>query len=382
MMHAASSSPWGRRLGWWSSLCLVLGVLGCSSTPKKPDPKPLQPIAAPIAGRVVWQQSVDKAAFPLSVVARDGVFTVAGSDGVVMALQAETGKVLWRVAVGEPLSSGVGFDGRTAVVVTAKGDVVAVQAQGVSWRRALGVQVATAPLVAGERVFVLGSDRAVHAFDAQDGRKLWTLRRAGDPLTLLQPGVLRAFGNTLVVGQGPRMVGVDPSSGSVAWEVSVASPRGTNEIERLADLVGPSARVGDFICARSFQVAVGCVNATRASLAWNKNVGGTQGVAADADQVYAADASDRISAWKTGSGLPIWSVDTLLNHGLGSPALSGPILVFGDEHGTVHFLSRDDGRALLRLNTDGSAISAAPAVSGNTILVVTRKGGVFAMRPE
>ncbi len=372
----------GRRLGRWSSLGLVLAMLGCSSAPKKPEPKPLQPIAAPIAGRVVWQHSVDKATFPLSVSSLDGVFTVAGSDGTVLALQADTGKVLWRVSVGEPLGAGVGSDGRVTAVVTAKGELVTLGPQGVAWRRALGVQVTTPPLVAGERVFVLGSDRAVHAFDALDGRKLWTLRRPGDPLTLLQPGVLRAFGNTLVVGQGPRMVGVDPSNGSVTWEVSVASPRGTNEIERLADLVGPAARVGELVCARSFQVAVGCVNAARASLAWNKNFGGTQGVAADAEQVYAADGSDRINAWKTASGLPIWSNDTLLNHGLGTPALAGSILVFGDAQGMVHFLSRDDGRALLRLNTDGSAISAAPAVSGTTVLVVTRKGGLFALRPE
>jgi outer membrane protein assembly factor BamB len=365
-----------------SSAVLALGLVACSGAPKKPDPKPLDAIAAPIAGRVVWKQSIDKVNFPLSVTSQDGVFTLASGDGTVTALQADTGQSLWRVSVGEPLGAGVGSDGRSVAVVTAKGDVVGLQSGGVAWRRPLGVQVTTAPLVAGERVFVLGSDRSVHAFDALDGRKLWTLRRPGDPLTLLQPGVLRAFGNTLVVGQGPRMVGVDPLSGSVTWESSVASPRGTNEIERLADLVGPSARVGELVCARAFQAAVGCVNAARGALAWNKNFGGTLGVAADADQVYAADANDRISAWKTSSGLPIWSSDALLNHGLGTPTVAGQNLVFGDERGIVHFLSRADGRALLRLPTDGSPIVAAPVLSGATVLVVTRKGGVFALRPE
>ena len=65
-----------------------------------------------------------------------------------------------------------------------------------------------APLVAGERVFVVGVDRAVHAFDAIDGRRLWTLARPGDALTLSQPGVLAAYKDTLVVGQGALLTGV------------------------------------------------------------------------------------------------------------------------------------------------------------------------------
>lgn len=362
------------------ALCAVLAA--CGGAPKKPEPKPLQDIASPIAGRVVWQHSLDKVTSPLSIATQGGVFTVAGSEGTVVALQPDSGQVLWRFALGEPVAAGVGSDGRYAAMVTTKGDVVVVQSGALLWRRSLGVQVRTAPLVAGDRVFVQASDRSVHAFDAQDGRKLWTVPRAGDPLTLLQPGVMRAFGNTLIVGQGPRMLGLDSLNGAVVWETALATPRGTNEIERLADLVGPSARVGDLVCARSFQAAVGCVNAVRGALLWSKNFGGTQGLAADAEQVYAADASDRLQVWKTSTGLPLWSSDALLNHGLSAPALAGTMLVLGDERGLVHFLARDDGRALLRLSTDGSPIMTPPAVLGSTVLVVTRKGGVFALRPE
>ena len=62
-------------------------------------------------------------------------------------------------------------------------------------------------------------------------------RRPGDPLTLAQGGVIAAFKDTLLVGQGPRLAGLDPNDGDVRWEVAVGTPRGTNEVERLADLV-------------------------------------------------------------------------------------------------------------------------------------------------
>jgi hypothetical protein len=37
---------------------------------------------------------------------------------------------------------------------------------------------------------------------------------------------------------------------------------------------------------------------------------------------------------------------------------------------------------LLRLATDGSAVVGKPALSGTTLLVVTRNGGLFAFRPQ
>ena len=56
--------------------------------------------------------------------------------------------------------------------------------------------------------------------------------------------------------------------------------------------------------------------------------------------------------------------------------------MFGDAEGTLHFLSRDKGAALLRLPTDGSAVAAAPVLSGGTMLAVTRNGGLYAFRQE
>ena len=361
----------------------AVGVLAaCASGPDKPKPNPLEPLTPQIAGRQVWSQRIDAAQFPLSVAVNAGVFTLAGNDGSVLALQADTGRELWRAAVGGKLGAGVGSDGRFAAVVTRDGELVVIEAGRVVWRKPLGVRATTAPLVAGERVFILGTDRSVQAFDALDGQKLWSVQRPGDPLTLALAGVISAFKDTLLVGQGARMAGLDPRDGSVRFEVALASPRGTNEVERLADLVAPLARVGDMVCARSFQAAVGCINAERGSLNWTKVSGGTRGVAADDQYVFGADASDRLTAWRAASGEVAWTSDKLMHRSLSAPLIVGQTVVFGDADGTLHFLSRDKGDAMLRLPTDGSAILAAPVASGSTMLVVTKAGGVFAFRPE
>ena len=159
-----------------AALCAALVLAACSGSPR-PKPTPLEPLTPQIGGRLVWSQKVDSVQFPLLIAVNEtassgGVFTIAGTDGTVLALQADTGRELWRGTVGERLSAGVGSDGRFAAVVTRDNELVTLEAGRIAWRARLGAHVSTAPLVAGERVFVMNVDRVVQAFDAIDSRKL------------------------------------------------------------------------------------------------------------------------------------------------------------------------------------------------------------------
>ncbi|RQO63625.1 outer membrane protein assembly factor BamB [Paucibacter sp. KBW04] len=354
-------------------------LFGSNSATK---PAALEQLTPAIAGRVVWESRLDSVQFPLSIAAVGEQFVVAGSDGVVTSLLATNGKPQWRADVGQKLAAGVGSDGRFAAVVTRNSELVVLDAGKTVWRKTLSTPVIAAPLVAGERVFVLTVDRQVLAFDALDGHKLWEMRRPGDALTLAQAGVIGAYKDTLIVGQGPRLTGVDPLKGTVRWEASVANPRGTNEVERLADLVGPMLRSGELLCARAFQSAVGCVNADRGVAQWSRNVGGINGVGGDAKIVVGGDASDRLTAWNAANGEVNWTAEQFQNRRLSAPLVQGATVLVGDFEGYVHFLNRDTGKTQLRLSTDGSAIAAAPVALGTTVLVATRKGGLFALRPE
>ena len=373
---------------WWA--CgLVLLLAACAAD--RPKPTPLETVAPKIAGRQVWSLSLGGGMLPfmaaprdviLVPAVRDGAFIVAAAHGDIRALQADTGAELWRAQAGTEISAGVGSDGRYTSVVTRGNEVITFEAGREVWRKRVPSSVVTPPLVAGERVFVMGVDRALHAFDAMDGRRLWTLQRPGEALTLAQPGVLMAFRNTLLAGQGPRLAGIDPLRGTVLWEVPMASPRGTNEVERLADLVGPALRLGDQVCVRAFQSAVACADAARGAALWSRNVGGANAVAGDAEYIFGADASDRIAAWRVSTGDVAWSSEKLLYRGLSGALAVGPVVVFGDSEGFVHFLSAATGEQQLRLATDGTAVVGAPVLAGNTMLVTTQGGGLFAFRPN
>jgi len=366
------------------AFCLVVvgSLSSCSSTPDRPKPAELAPNAGLLGVRLAWTAKVGAIGFPLDVKVNEGTVAVASSDGVLVLLDARTGVEQWRTNVGSQISAGVGSDGRFSAVVTRTNELVTLDGGREIWRQKLPAQSFTAPLVAGGRVFVLAADRSVTAFDGLSGRKLWAQQRPGESLVLRQAGVLLAVGDTLVTGLSGRLVGISPANGAILWESPIASPRGTNDIERLVDLVGRVSREGDVVCARAFQAAVGCVSATRGTLLWTKPAFGYVGVHGDDKQVYGVESDGKVMAWRRVDGERAWVSERLRYRGLTAPLVVGRSIAMGDDSGLVHLLSREDGSALARVATDGTAVAAAPVLAAGTLVVVTRSGGIFGFVPE
>lgn len=369
-----------------ASIFIVLlsgcAVLSSFTSPSKPQPAALLPVTGAVPAKQAWTNRIAAINFPLELQVAGNTVYVSGADGSIAAIDARTGADLWRANAGAASATGVGSDGKTSAVVTQANDVVAFLEGREAWRQKLGAQAFTAPLVAGSRVFVLSADRSVTAFDGATGRKLWSQQRPNEPLVLKQSGVLLAVGDTLVVGFSGRLTGLNPSSGVIRWEVPIASPRGVNDIERLVDLVGGVSRDGDVVCARAFQASVGCVNAARGNLVWSKPANGAQGLHGDDKRVFGTESDGVVQAWRRTDGERAWTTDVLRYRNLSAPLVLGRSVAVGDFAGVIHLLSREDGSLLDRLTTDGSAITAAPVLVGNTLVVVTRNGGIFGFVPE
>ena len=362
---------------------LVLGLLAaCSSGPQKPKPAELAPNPGLLGVRLAWTAKVGAVDSAMDTKVSGTMVTVANSEGVLAAFDSATGAELWRAAVGAPIAAGVGSDGKFTAAVTRANDLVVLDGGRELWRQKLLAPSFTAPLVAGGRVFVLAADRSVTAFDASSGRKLWNQQRPGESLVLRQAGVLLAVGDTLVAGMGGRLAGLNPGNGSIRWEAAIATPRGTNDIERLVDLVGRVARDGTVVCARAFQAAVGCVDTARGSLLWSKPAIGSIGVHGDEKYVFGVESDGKVIAWRRGDGDRAWVSERLLYRSLTAPLTVGRSVVVGDETGLVHWLSRDDGSILTRMATDGSALVAGPVLANGTLIVVTRNGNIFGFKPE
>jgi outer membrane protein assembly factor BamB len=371
------------RQGLLATCVLTVGLLtACASGADKFKPAELPPVAALMGTRLAWSTQVGSGHASLVPHAAAGRVFVASASGTVAAIDATTGQDVWRLNLATPIAAGVGSDGQRAAVVTLNNDLVAMANGRELWRVRLPARSFTAPLVAGERVFVLTADRTVRAFDGQTGARLWNQSRPAEPLVLSQASALLAVGDTLVAGLSGRLAGLDPNTGAVRWEAPIATARGTNEVERLVDVVGPVSRVGNSVCARAYSAAVGCVDASRGAVQWSKPAQGSSGVHGDERRVYSTEADGRVLAWQRESGERAWTVERLKFRGLTAPLAVGRVVVVGDSTGLLHLLSREDGSEMTRMSADGSAILAAPILAGDAIVVQTRNGGVYAWRPQ
>jgi len=383
--HSQGSRFWMTAQRTVVAAAMVTALGGCAWFGSSSAPKPvdLGPNVVNLPVRQAWKLSLPavKDVNIRAQVQGDSV-VVAAADGTVVSVNAATGREDWRGQVGKTLQTGVGADGRLAAVVTTGNELVVLDAGNKLWSKTLSASAFTAPLVAGGRVFVLAADRSVSAFDAQSGAQLWTQRREGEPLVLRQQGVLMPYGNTLLAGLSGRLVALNPDTGNVEWEAPLASPRGTNDVERLVDLVGPASRVGNAVCARAFQASVGCVDANVGRTAWAQTAKGAVGIASDAEYVFGTESNGIVQAWSLADGEKRWSVDRFQHRKLTAPLVLGRAVVTADESGLVHMLSKQDGGHLNRLTTDGTGVAVAPVVAADTLVVVTRGGGIYGFRPD
>ncbi len=369
---------------WLMLMSASMALLAaCSNTPDKPRPAELPALTASAANAPitrVWSNKVGIIDSSLRFSVNEGQVAVASNDGILALMEAATGREVWRLALNTPVQAGVGGDGSRYAVVTQGNELVVVQAGQVLWRYRLSASTFTSPLVAGGRVFVLTADRTVIALDGATGQRLWSQQRAGDPLVLRQAGVLMAVGDTLVVGMSGRLVGMNPNNGATRWDAVVGASRGTNEVERLVDLVAGVSRIGNVVCARSFQTAVSCVDASKGVTLWSRSSVGHQGLDGNQEQVFGVESDGKIRAWSRDNGQPNWTLESLRFRGLTGPLVWGNSLMVGDESGLLHRLSLADGKTVNRVTTDGSAIAFSPVFAAGLMLVATRSGGIFAYR--
>ncbi|MGF6772873.1 outer membrane protein assembly factor BamB [Paraburkholderia sp. GAS199] len=365
----------------------VLTMAACSST--KDDrrvPTPLTEFKPVLDVQQAWKTSVGKSGrYLFSPVAVGDAVYAAGANGSVAKIDAQTGKDIWRVKLHDDLSAGVGSDGTLTAVGGLKGDVYVLGADGKQlWTAKAPGEIISPPLVGNGLVVVRTVDGQIVAFNAQTGEQKWNYRNRAVPLNLRVSSGMTFAGDAAVLAgfPGGAFAAINLQTGDNYWQTPVSYPKGVTEVERINDVTGPPTLVGSETCAVTFQGQIGCFDANSGRAVWEKAFSSTSGLAQDERAVVAADDWSVVSAFDVSSGAPLWKNDKLKNRDLGVPFILGHAAVLGDYQGYVHFLSRDDGTLVARAKTDGSPITSAPVLAGETLVVQTHDGDLYGYRPR
>ncbi|MCO4862481.1 outer membrane protein assembly factor BamB [Cupriavidus sp. WGlv3] len=368
-----------------AAACLAtLGGCALFSKENKHPPAELKPVSGTLAVRQAWKADVGKSGpYSMQPAAAGNNVYVSSNNGNVMALEGASGRVLWKAKTDVDLTSGPGSDGSVTAVAGEKGAVYAFDASGKQiWKKQVNGEVLSAPLVGNGLVVVRTTDTRVFGLDAETGERRWIYQRSQTPLNLRAAMGMVFAGDGIVMGfPGGKLGVLTPGNGVLRWESAVSYPKGVSEIERLNDVTGLPMVSGRQVCATTFQGRVACLELASGQPQWGKDFSSPAGPAQDDNALYASDEQSVVHAFDRQNGSERWKNADLRNRRLGAPLALGRSVVMGDFEGYVHFLSREDGQVVARMKTDGSAITAAPVVAGQTLVIQTRDGDVYGFQP-
>ncbi|WP_373377989.1 outer membrane protein assembly factor BamB [Cupriavidus nantongensis] len=368
-----------------AAACLAtLGGCALFSKENKHPPAELKPVSGTLAVRQAWKADVGKSGpYSMQPAAAGNNVYVSSNNGNVMALEGASGRVLWKAKTDVDLTSGPGSDGSVTAVAGEKGAVYAFDASGKQiWKKQVNGEVLSAPLVGNGLVVVRTTDTRVFGLDAETGERRWIYQRSQTPLNLRAAMGMVFAGDGIVMGfPGGKLGVLTPGNGVLRWESAISYPKGVSEIERLNDVTGLPMVSGRQVCATTFQGRVACLELASGQPQWGKDFSSPAGPAQDDNALYASDEQSVVHAFDRQNGSERWKNADLRNRRLGAPLALGRSVVMGDFEGYVHFLSREDGQVVARMKTDGSAITAAPVVAGQTLVIQTRDGDVYGFQP-
>ncbi len=283
----------------------------------------------------------------------------------------DNGKVSWKIDAGQVLSAGVGAGAGLVVVGTQKGAVLAFDAETgkAVWQAQVSSEVLATPAVSSDGVAVRSGDNRIYFLDLRDGSRKWLYQRPMPALSVRATGAPVFAERYLFAGfPGGKLVGFSLQNGAPIWEGTVAQPKGTTELDRVADIVAAPVIEGTQICAVAFQGKVAWV--------WSRDISSARGLALDGRYLFVTDDDGVVYGLDRLSGGSLWKQDKLRNRAVTAPAVRGNAVVVGDAEGYVHFLSREEGAFLGRQKTDGKPIRVAPQRFGDAILTQSTGGDV------
>ncbi|MDU9409499.1 outer membrane protein assembly factor BamB [Pseudomonas sp. zfem001] len=374
---------------WKNAALLALAVLavGCSSNSKKElPPADLTKFDEEVELRTEWSRSVGDGqgeTFNMLVPAIDGdVIYAADVEGLVMAMDRTSGKVIWRKKLEIPVSGAIGVGYGQVLLGTLKGEVIALDSSDgeEQWRSRVTSEVLAAPATNGDIVVVQTQDDRLIAFDASTGSQRWIVENTPAVLTLRGTGAPLVTNRLVVAGlSSGKVVAVDAQRGLPVWEQRVAIPQGRSELERVVDIDGGLLLSGGTVYAVSYQGRVAAMDLESGRVLWQREASSSVGVAQGFGNVYVSMASGTVEGIDERSASALWSNDSMARRQLSGPTVFSSYVAVGDFEGYLHLLSQVDGRFVGRTRIDSDGLRAQPLVVGDWLYVYGNSGKLVAL---
>jgi outer membrane protein assembly factor BamB len=334
-----------------------------------------------------------------------GKVFAADRQGLVKAFDKESGETLWQVNLHSLIEINEGsddswfgglfaspFPARIAgglvaqynklFLGTENGDVVALDTETgkLVWHAEVGNEVTSDPAVGDGMVVVHTTGGKVISLSADTGEQKWTFEYQTPTLTLRGASAPTIVSGGVILGDASGKASVlIGTSGQQAWTQTVGEPTGATELESLADIDANPVVVGGVIYMIAYNGELVALELRSGEVRWKRDYSSYENLLVDTGSIYLTDADSHVFGLDIQGGIEQWSNNELFGRALTGPKKVGNYLALGDFEGYLHILSANSGEIVGRMELGGDGIYAQPVSDGNTLYVQTRDGDLYAI---
>jgi outer membrane protein assembly factor BamB len=313
------------------------------------------------------------------------------------AVDAGTGARLWTFNI-EPekesaggAGGGVSFDRGRLYVTTGYAQVIALEAETGKeiWRQTLTAPMRAGPTVGGGRVFAVTIDNQVHALDAASGRRLWAHSGIAETAGIYG-GASPAFEGNIVIAafSSGELFALRTDNGRVLWSDSLAGALRSDPVSSLADIRGLPVIDRGQVFAASNAGRVVSIDLRSGGRIWDQNIGGLSTPWVAGDFIFMVTVDGELTCLTRRDGRVRWV--TPLQRFRDEKAKRGRIVWTGPVlAGSRLFVVNSEGEAIIASPLTGeveskislpSGVFVTPVVANRTVYVLTDSGDLVALR--
>jgi outer membrane protein assembly factor BamB len=332
-----------------------------------------------------WEQPL----YPGPIVAGSTVYAMDAKGYITAHDATSIGKIRWtnKSAVTEDeadlLGGGLAFENGRLYVTSGRGKLYALDAASGKelWKQVVGVSLRVAPKSGGGKVYALSVDNQLFVFDADKGTPLWSHRGANENAGFLAAATPAITDSIVVVPYSSAEIhAVEPAGGQDVWSDTLLLVRRNSATGVFSGIGGNPIVKDDIVYAggsSGFFAALALLNGRRM---WEQNISTLNTPWIADDYIYVLSNDAELVCLMRADGRVKWSkqlpqygnekkhTNPLVWRG---PVLAGGRLLVAGMHGSMLALSPKDGSTVDTIDIPDN-ITDAPVVAGGRLYFLTQ----------
>ncbi len=286
---------------------------------------------------------------------------------------------------------GVAYDGGKVFVSTGFGNVTAMDAASGKelWKSDLGVPVTNAPVANGGRVFVSTVDNHFFALAQDDGRQLWDQQGITVSAGIMSSTSAAVSGEYAIVPYSSgELFALRVANGRTLWNDTLTRSGTITALSELDDIAGKPVLDRDLVIAISHSGVMAAIKLSTGERIWSRDIGGVQTPWVAGDYIYVLTTDMQLVCLTRKDGKVKWmhQLQRFLDEDSKDNAMvwTGPVLVSDrlvlvSSHGTAVSLSPYTGDLLGRVDIPGG-VFIPPVVADGKLYLYNNNAELVALQ--